>query len=103
MNAAALCLQPGRAPPYTVFENTLPEQGPTIQHGPDSGLVNLDQVTAGLEGDDLSKFNRSLELYGTESLFGLDRIEGKMVRQLVDVVNCLKQEVLERQEAVCFG
>lgn len=89
-------------PPYTVYENTLPAHGPTIQHDPEAGLVNLDQVTAGLEGDDLTKFNRSLEWYGTESQFGLDRIEGNTARQLVDVVNCLKQETPERQEAACF-
>ncbi|WP_250462049.1 hypothetical protein [Microbulbifer litoralis] len=89
-------------PLYTIYENTLPDQSPTIQLDPEAGLANMDQVTAGLKGDDLSKFNRSLEWYGTESHFGLNRIEGKTARQLVDLVNCLKQEAPELQKAACF-
>lgn len=89
-------------PSYKAYENTLPEQGATLQYDPEDGLTNLDRVKAGLQEGDLTKFNRSLEWYGTESHFGLEKIGGKTARELVDVVNCLKQNEPNQQGAACF-
>ncbi|WKD49694.1 hypothetical protein [Microbulbifer spongiae] len=89
-------------PSYKIYVNTLPEQGPVLQYDPESGLTNLAQVKAGLQERDLDKFNRSLDWYGTESHFGIERIDGKTARELVDLVNCLKKNEPNQQGATCF-
>lgn len=82
--------QSEQRPSYEVLENTLPEGGAVIHYDPEIGLTNINQVVSTLSPADAEVFNRSLEWYGTESSYGLDRVAGRTANQLVEVVNCLK-------------
>lgn len=89
-------------PSQTVLENTLPEGGPTVEYDPATSFTNIDQVTMNLNALNTEKFNASLGWYGTESSFGLVKLDGKTAREVVDIVNCLKKAEKEQQSA-CFN
>lgn len=88
-------------PSPNVLENTLPEGGPTVEYDPATSFTNIDQVTTNLNAPNAEKFNASLGWYGTESSFGLMKLDGKTAREVVDIVNCLKKADKEQQPA-CF-
>lgn len=89
---------------YAPIANTLPEGGATLEYDPNkNSLKNVDAVRASLGGDDAQKFDSSLSWYGTESDFGLEKTSGKTARQLIDIVNCLKQSPTKDQQEACFN
>lgn len=89
-------------PSQSVIENTLPKGGPTIAYAPENSFTNIDEITATLSKNHAEKFNNSLGWYGTQSNFGLAKLEGKTARQAVDIVNCLKGFENEEQQLTCF-
>lgn len=92
------------SPSYALIENTLPEGGAALEYDPnENSLKNVDAVRAGLSGEDAQKFDSSLSWYGTESDFGLEKTSGKTARQLLDIVNCLKQASTRDQQEACFA
>lgn len=89
-------------PSPNVLENTLPEGGPTVEYDPATSFTNIDQVTSNLNAPNAEKFNASLGWYGTESTFGLEKLHGKTAKEVVDIVNCLKNSEKVEQQSACF-
>lgn len=87
-------------PSYESMENILPSGG-VIIYDPDSSFMNIPEVQEGLTEQQKAVFASSLSWYGTESEYGLDKLEGKTAKQLVDIVNCLKTSAPQEQE-YCF-
>lgn len=87
-------------PDYGPLINTLPSGGPTLEYNPDTGLDNVDAVTANLEAPQTQVFMKSLDWYGTESTFGLERLDGLTAKRTVEVVNCLKAKTDDQSR--CF-
>lgn len=89
-------------PDYGLVENTVPPGGPTLKYGASASYANVDSLTAGLSDRDRAQFTESLEWFGTESAFGLEKLDGKTASQVVDTVNCLKQSSTEHDAEKCF-
>ncbi|WP_444996419.1 hypothetical protein [Aliikangiella sp. IMCC44359] len=88
-------------PSQAVLENTLPEGGPTIKYDSATSFTNIDQITSNLSAPNAEKFNASLGWYGTESNFGLMKLDGKTAKEVIDIVNCLKKAE-KKQQLICF-
>ncbi|KAA5607204.1 hypothetical protein F1188_00070 [Roseospira marina] len=85
-----------------MLNNTVPAGGPTLQVDPTTGPANIAQLTAGFSEAEAAVVEQSLAWYGTESRFALSRLQGSTARDLVDVVNCLKQDEGGPEEERCF-
>lgn len=74
---------------YEPADNNLATGGPllVVEQG---APVNVDEMVARLDQEELATFQKSLSWYGTESDSPMNALHGKTAYQIVDVVNCLK-------------
>ncbi len=89
-------------PSYEPIQNSIQSGGPTIKYDPNSSLTNIPDIQSYLNTKDSEIFTKSLSWYGTESSYGLDKINNKNAKELVTIVNCLKSNTVNEQDK-CFN
>ncbi len=87
---AACDIEESRPDPAPI-QNILPAGGRLIEWNPTTAQLNIEEVKAGLEAESGEVFTKSMDWYATESDLGFEYLKGKTAKQVVDMINCLKE------------
>ncbi len=88
-------------PSYETLSNNITNENLTISFDSDKGLTNIAEIMKSLPDEQKIVFTQSLSWYGTESEFSLEKLHDKNAKELVDIVNCLKEKTNNQTE--CFN
>lgn len=80
------------SPSSDILKNNLPKSGLIIEVSKNGELINIPQLEAQLNKEQLRVFNLSMQWIATESEVPFNKLAGKSAFEIVQIANCFKSK-----------